>query len=123
MFVTPHMALAADPPSMSELDAAAADRVRIADLDGEPHADAFPGREPKTIRLSLEADERVPEHEHPDRTVLFHALEGAIDVALDGDTHRVEAGEILRFEGESTVRPTAVEDAVALVVLAPRPAE
>jgi quercetin dioxygenase-like cupin family protein len=117
------MALAADPPSMSELNAAAADRVRVADLDGEPHADAFPGREPKTIRLSLEAGERVPEHEHPDRTVLFHALEGAIDVALGGDTHRVEAGEILRFGGESTVRPTAVEDAVALVVLAPRPAE
>jgi len=123
VFATPYMALAANPPSMSELDAAAADRVRIADLDGEPHADAFPGREPKTIRLSLEAGERVPEHEHPDRTVLFHVLEGAMDVALDGDSHRVEAGEILRFEGESTVRPTAVEDAAALVVLAPRPAE
>ena len=108
---------------MAELDAAAADSARITALDGEPHADAFPGKEPKTIRLSLEAGERVPEHEHPDRTVLFHALEGAIDVALDGDTRRVEAGEILRFEGESTVRPTAVEDAVALVVLAPRPAE
>ncbi len=100
--------------------AAPADRARVADLDGEPHADAFPGREPKTIRLSLAAGERVPEHEHPDRTVLFHVLEGAVDVALDGDSHPVEAGEILRFEGESAVEPTAREDSVALVVLAPR---
>lgn len=101
-------------------DSAPADRARVADLDGEPHADAFPGKEPKTIRLSLAAGERVPEHEHPDRTVLFHVLEGAVDVALDGDSHPVEAGEILRFEGESAVEPTAREDSVALVVLAPR---
>ena len=42
---------------------------------------------------------------------------------LDGDPHRVEAGEVLRFEGESAVEPTAREESVALVVLAPRPAE
>ncbi|OYR38915.1 cupin [Halorubrum sp. Ib24] len=110
-------------PKAADRDAPGADRARIADLDGEPHADAFPGREPKTIRLSLEAGERVPGHEHPDRTVLFHVLEGAVDVALDGDLHRVEAGEILRFGGESTVEPTAREESVALVALAPRPAE
>ncbi|WP_460558588.1 DUF2249 domain-containing protein [Halorubrum pallidum] len=107
-------------PKSAGDDSAAAKVARVADLDGEPHADAFPGKEPKAIRLSLEADERVPEHEHPDRTVLFHVLEGAIDVALEGEPHRVEAGEILRFEGESSVRPTACEDSVALVVLAPR---
>jgi uncharacterized cupin superfamily protein len=55
--------------------------------------------------------------------VLFHVLEGAVDVALDGDPHRVEAGEILRFEGASAVEPTAREDSTALVVLAPRAAE
>ena len=99
----------------------AVERARIADLDGAPHADAFPGREPKTIRLSLAAGERVPEHEHPGRTVLFHVLEGAVDVALDGDARSVEAGEVLRFEGESAVEPTARADSVALVVLAPRP--
>lgn len=110
-------------PKADAADFDAAERTRIADLDGEPHADAFPGREPKTIRLSLEAGERVPEHGHPDRTVLFHVLEGAVDVALDGDPHRVEAGEILRFEGASAVEPTAREDSTALVVLAPRATE
>jgi uncharacterized protein (DUF2249 family)/quercetin dioxygenase-like cupin family protein len=104
----------------AEGDATPVDRVRIADLDGEPHADAFPGKEPKTIRLSLDAGDRVPGHQHPDRTVLFHVLAGTVDVALDGDPHRVEAGAILRFEGESAVEPTAREDSTALVVLAPR---
>ncbi|PHQ37867.1 cupin, partial [Halorubrum persicum] len=31
----------------------------------------------------------------------------------------VEAGEIVRFDGETAVEPTATEDAAALVVLAP----
>ena len=94
--------------------------VRIDDLDGEPHARAFPRTEPKTVRLSLDAGESVAEHDHPDRTVLFHALEGAFDVTLDGENHRVAAGELLRFEGERTVQPTAREDATALIVLAQR---
>jgi len=55
------------------------EQVRLADLDGEPHAAAFPGREPKTVRLSLDAGQSVPEHTHPDRTVLFHALTGAFE--------------------------------------------
>ncbi|OYR86088.1 cupin, partial [Halorubrum sp. E3] len=67
--------------------------VRLAGLDGEPHAAVFPGREPKTVRLSLDAGESVPEHTHPDRTVLFHALSGAFALRLDGEQHAVEAGE------------------------------
>ena len=94
--------------------------VRLDDLDAEPHARAFPGTEPKTVRLSLDAGESVAEHDHPDRTVLFHALEGAFDVALDGEEYHVEAGELLRFDGERSVEPTAVDDATALIVLAPR---
>jgi len=70
------------------------EQVRLADLDGEPHAAAFPGREPKTVRLSLDAGQSVPEHTHPDRTVLFHALTGAFEVRLDGEMHAVEAGRL-----------------------------
>ncbi|WP_435093704.1 DUF2249 domain-containing protein [Halorubrum sp. N11] len=94
--------------------------VRIADLDGDPHATAFPGREPKTVRLSLDDGQRVPEHTHPDRTVLFHALTGAFEVRLDGEPHAVEAGELVRFDGKTAVEPIATEDAAALVVLAPK---
>lgn len=99
------------------------EKVRLADLDGEPHAAAFPGREPKTVRLSLDAGQTVPEHTHPDRTVLFHALTGAFEVRLDGEEHAIEAGEIAQFDGETAVEPTATEDATALVVLAPTPDE
>jgi len=99
------------------------EQVRLADLDGEPHAAAFPGREPKTVRLSLDAGQSVPEHTHPDRTVLFHALTGAFEVRLDGEMHAVEAGEIVRFDGETAIEPTATEDATALVVLALKPDE
>ncbi|WP_418284682.1 DUF2249 domain-containing protein [Halorubrum sp. DTA46] len=101
----------------------AVDRVRLADLDGEPHADAFPGKAPKTIRLSLAAAERVPAHDHPDRTVLFHLLSGEVELRLDGEPHRVEDGEIVRFDGEMEVEPVAIEASTALIVLAPRSAD
>ncbi|MFD1571436.1 DUF2249 domain-containing protein [Halorubrum laminariae] len=109
---------------VAELPKAATDgsveTVRIDAIDGEPHAEAFPGREPKTVRLSLSAGEGVAAHDHPGRAVLFHALEGSFDVRIDDETHVVEAGELLRFDGDRTVEPTAREDATALVVLAER---
>jgi len=97
-----------------------ADIVRIDALSGEPHAEVFPGREPKTVRLALSAGEGVPAHDHPGSAVLFHALEGAFDVRVDDETHRVEAGELLRFDGDRTVEPTAREDGAALIVLTER---
>ena len=72
------------------------------------------------VRLSLDAGQGVPEHTHPDRTVLFHSLSGAFAVRLNGEEHTVEAGEIVRFDGQRAVEPTATEDATALVVLAPK---
>jgi uncharacterized protein (DUF2249 family) len=96
------------------------DRVSLDDLDDEPHADVFPGKTPKTVRLSLATGECVPAHDHPDRTVLFHLLSGKMDLQLDGETHRVEAGDVVRFGGESEVQPTAVDPSTALIVLAPR---
>ena len=108
VFATPHMEIpGTTTPTMTELDVRG---FPPSERHGRIH-DAF---------AELAAGECVPEHEHPDRTVLVHVLEGAVDVALDGDSNPVEAGEILRFEGESAVEPAAREDSVALVVLAPR---
>ncbi|TKX78540.1 cupin, partial [Halorubrum sp. SD626R] len=56
----------------------------------------------------------------PGSAVLFHALEGSFDVRVDDETHRVEAGELLRFDGDRTVEPTAREDGAALIVLTER---
>lgn len=95
--------------------------VRSVDaLDGEPHANVFPESEPKTIRLTLDEGERVDPHRHPGRDVVLHLLEGAVALGLDDETVELTAGDVIRFEGEREVSPYAVENSVALIVLAPR---
>jgi len=98
-------------------------RTNIEKLEGEPHANAFPGETPKTIRLSLADGESVPAHDHPDSEIVFYLREGAIDLRLGDRTHALKAGDILRFDGDRTVEPTAREDSTALIVLAPRQPE
>jgi quercetin dioxygenase-like cupin family protein len=94
----------------------------LPDLDGTPHANVFPTEEPKTIRLTLDADERVDPHTHPGRDIVLYVVEGAIDLELDGERHALEAGDIAQFPGEREVSPIAREPSVALVVLAERAA-
>jgi len=93
--------------------------ARLDALTGSPHATAF-AEGPRTVRLTLDAGESVPEHRHPEATPLIHVVEGELDVAVDGESHVLEAGGLLRFDGRKPVSPTAREDSVAVVVLAPR---
>lgn len=104
-------------------DGSATEHVALADLTTEPQATAFPEHEPRTVRLSLDAGEAVPEHTHPGRDIVFHVLEGRIELGLDDETLDVAAGELVRFPGERRVSPSAPVDATALVLLAPRPDE
>lgn len=91
---------------------------RLADLEGEPHANAFPDAEPKTIRLTLTAGESVPAHAHPGRRIVCHLLTGALELTLDGETYALEAGDVARFDGDQDIAPRALEDSTALLVLA-----
>ncbi|MEF8853498.1 MAG: cupin domain-containing protein [Haloarculaceae archaeon] len=93
------------------------ERVHLPDLDGEGRGVLFEG-EPRTVRLALEAGESVPPHQHPDRDVVCHLLEGELTMTLDETDHRMRAGDVLRFDGDRDISPTAVTDAVALLVLA-----
>lgn len=93
------------------------------DLDGVPHANVFPGEEPKTIRLRLPEGETIAPHSHPDRDIVFHLLEGRIELSLDDETHEVSAGDIARFEGDREISPHALESSTSLIVLADRPPE
>lgn len=93
--------------------------VTLADLEESPHAHAFDG-EPQTIRLTLEEGETIPPHRHPDRQIVLHLLEGRLVVTLGDDDHEVAAGELVRFDGNQDVSPEALEDSVAVLVLAPR---
>jgi len=90
------------------------------DLEGEPHAELFPGEEPQTIRLSLEAGDEIAPHQHPDRQIVFHLLSGAVDVTLDEETYELAPGDVARFDGAQYVSPKAKDDSEALLVLAPR---
>jgi quercetin dioxygenase-like cupin family protein len=90
------------------------------DLEGEPHANAFPDEEPKTIRLTLGVGEAVPPHDHPDREIVLYLVEGEIELRLGEETHDLAAGDVARFDGDRTVSPRAVEDSTALIVLTKR---
>jgi quercetin dioxygenase-like cupin family protein len=91
----------------------------LTDFDGSPHANVFPDAEPKTIRLTLEAGERVDPHRHPGRTIVFHVLEGALTLHLGANTFELADGDIAHFDGDQEISPVASEDSTALIVLAP----
>jgi quercetin dioxygenase-like cupin family protein len=90
----------------------------ISDLDGRPHAHVFPESEPRTVRLELDAGERVPTHQHPDRDVVCHVIDGELDVTLGDSEVTVSAGEVARFDGAQDISPEATEASTALLVLA-----
>jgi quercetin dioxygenase-like cupin family protein len=95
-------------------------RRHLPDLEAEPHAEVFPGEEPKTVRLSLEAGDRVPRHSHPDREIVCYVLEGTVEMTLGESTHALDSGDVVRFDGDQDISPRAVTDARALLVLAQR---
>lgn len=95
------------------------ERTTLADLNGRPHAEVFETRRPRTVRLQLDADERVPRHTHEGTNVVLHLLAGRLELTLDDETHALEAGELIRFSGDREVSPYAVEPSTAIVVFAP----
>jgi len=90
----------------------------LADLDGAPHANVFPQSEPKTIRLRLAAGDGVDPHQHPGREIVFYLVEGAIELQVGSETYDLVAGNIVRFDGDQDIAPTATEDSTAVIVLA-----
>lgn len=106
-------------PSESTVDA-----VEVTDVDAlteAPHAEVFETRDPRTVRLHLDAGESVPAHKHPDSMVVLYVLSGALELGLGDDTYGLDAGDAVRFDGAQDVSPHAVEAAEALVVFAPKP--
>ena len=89
-------------------------------LEGAPHAVVFERDAPRTIRLTLESDQQLPTHCHPDTDIVCHLVEGELDLALDDESHHLAAGDLLRFSGDHEISPTAIEDSVAVLVFAPQ---
>jgi redox-sensitive bicupin YhaK (pirin superfamily) len=96
------------------------DTVALDDLTEMPREVAFPGAEPKTVCLSLDAGEAVPAHRHPEREIVVYLVSGRLEVRVDGESNVLEPGDILRFDGRKEVSPTAEDDSTALLVLARR---
>lgn len=94
------------------------ERARV-DIAETGRQSLFDG-EPRTVLLSLAADERVPAHSHPERAVVFHVLDGEIELSLDDETETLQAGEIARFDGDCDISPYAPTESRALVLLAKR---
>ncbi|WP_135824672.1 cupin domain-containing protein [Halorussus ruber] len=90
------------------------------DLTETPRELVFPGSEPRTIRLALDAGEEIPAHSHPERHIVIHGLSGRLAVTVGGESNALESGDLLRFDGREEVVLTAEEDSTALLVLAPR---
>lgn len=95
-------------------------RVDFDDLEATPHAVAFPDAEPRVVKLSLAAGERVAPHTHPEREIVLSVRSGRLELGLDDETHELTAGDVMRFDGRREVSPTAVTDTEALLVLAER---
>lgn len=89
-------------------------------LETTPHAEVFEQRQPRTVRLELDEGQRIPEHTHPEKDVVFYVVSGHLELTLDDETHELLSGDLIRFSGEREVSPYAVEASTALVVFAPR---
>ncbi|MFC7131107.1 cupin domain-containing protein [Haloferax chudinovii] len=95
------------------------EHAALADLPAQTHALVFETDRPKTVRLRLEAGDEVPAHSHPGFDVVFHVVAGRMELTLDGETHDIAAGELLRFGGDCDISPRAPVDSSAVLVFAP----
>ncbi len=81
-------------------------RVRMPDitsiegLEEAPHAEVFEEHSPRTVRLQLAADERVPKHCHPESDVVLSVRSGAIELTLGDEVYDLESGDVVQFDGD-----------------------
>lgn len=72
--------------------------------------------EPKSVHLELAKGEKIPPHQHPGETILFHTLDGEITLTLDEAVYELSPGKVVRFSGDKDISPKAETDARALLV-------
>lgn len=98
-----------------------AEITNLSDLEPGVHADVFERDQPRTVRLELDADRRVPPHTHPGTNVVLYLVSGRLELTLDDEEHELEPDDIVQFSGDQEVSPYAVEPSIAIIVFAPRP--
>jgi quercetin dioxygenase-like cupin family protein len=84
----------------------------------QSHAEVFETRRPGRW-ASNATRETVPRHTHEGTNVVFHVVEGHLELARAGGAYDLRAGAVIRVDGDCDVAPAAVTDTTALVVFAP----
>lgn len=97
-------------------DRTAVERASLTDAAEGGRSVVF-AESPRTVQLSLDADESIPGHRHPDTDVVFYLRSGRLDLRLGEETHSLSGGDVVRFDGDQEIAPTALEDSTALVIL------
>lgn len=93
----------------------------LSELETEPHAEVFERPRPRTIRLQLEADQRIPPHRHPGTDIVLYLVAGRIELTVSSDEFELEANDVVQFSGDQSVSPYALERSTALLIFAPQP--
>ena len=85
-------------------------------LSGEVSIALFKSDQLEVIRLVLPAGKSFPHHQVPGE-ITVHCIEGRIDVAVEGHSNVLEAGQMLFLSGGVPHAVDALEDASALVTI------
>jgi len=91
----------------------------VDELEATPHAEVFDERNPRTVRLRLEADDSVPAHRHPESNVVLHLLEGRSNSrsatrSIPSNRETSPSSTAIRTS------PHAIDESTALLVFAPK---
>ena len=100
-----------------------ADRYEVASLEARElvpgHHGRFVHSEHTThVYWQIGAGAQLPEHSHPHEQIV-NMLEGTYELTVDGEAHRLNAGDVLVIPGGATHSGTAHTDCRILDVFSP----
>ena len=85
-------------------------------LSGAKTTALFKSEQLEVMRLVLQAGKSLPPHSVPGE-ITIHCIEGRIDITLDSQSHRLDAGEMLFLARSQSHGVRALEDSSALVTI------
>ena len=72
----------------------------------------------KIVKKQGEKGDQIPKHHHPLELVVFTVVKGKVQVWLDdNETHIVEPGKVLHFDGEHFIQAEFLEAGEVVVTL------
>jgi quercetin dioxygenase-like cupin family protein len=100
-----------------------ADRYDVASLEARELVPGHHGRfihsdHTTHVYWQIEADARLPEHSHPHEQIV-NVLEGRYELVVDGESHVLEAGDVLVIPGDTPHGGRAHSDCRILDVFSP----